>query len=188
MARFLGGREVFLDQIICSHNWRQNSTRYRVELWRPGRLWRLASEGAKRPVRSWCALPFIGAGRPRNRSNYVDDSSGSLSFADPLPKPDSPAACQQVVDAIEAWKRVAYGVHYQGPPGPQPTTVKGFDLLTESLVAWCDAYLPGMDAACLMEYREIRVQWESVQANPSHPWDWRPTDGELDKARRMADG
>jgi len=39
-----------------------------------------------------------------------------------------------------------------------------------------------------MEYREIRVQWESVQANPSHPWDWRPTDGELDKARRMADG
>lgn len=88
-----------------------------------------------------------------------------------LPAPTDRDACEQVIRALEAWKKWVY----PESPGPGPTTLEEFGELTTRLVSWSDRHSQ-IDIAPLKELLQIEQQRFRVASDPSLPW--HPTEAE----------
>jgi hypothetical protein len=94
------------------------------------------------------SLPQVVARLNARPGEVLDEDEAQMS-SNELPAPNDREARQQVIDALENWKRIIYA-----PPNEKPS-LKDHVELTHRIVAWRDRYAPHFDVNSLDEVRRI---------------------------------
>jgi hypothetical protein len=89
-----------------------------------------------------------------------------------LPAPTDRQAREQVIAALERWKKWIYP-HLPG----EPLTLDEFGRLTSEIVSYCSRYLKHIDTTPMKRLWQMSAQRKRLAADPSLPWN--PTEEQL---------